>query len=119
MTLSEALPLTMCSMLRKQSDFRALSLKHAAACGPRERFVRLAMVFGNFQIINIYVISLFTGVWKCSASEWTSSFQTNKETARNDLPITGDTFRRKYDAKAVSSKVQVPPLLRQHHNAAS
>jgi len=26
------------------------------ACGPRERFVRPAMLFGNFQIISIYII---------------------------------------------------------------
>jgi len=34
------------------------------------------------------------------------------------LPITHDTFRRKQDVKTVSSKVQIPPLLRQRHNAA-
>jgi len=47
-----------------------------------------------------------------------ATFKTNVETARNNLPRTHDTFRRKYDAKAVSSKVQVPPLLLQRHNAA-
>jgi len=36
------------------------------------------------------------------------------ETARNDLLITHDTF----DVKAVSSKVQVPPLFHQHHDVA-
>jgi len=36
----------------------------------------------------------------------------NAETARNALSKTHDTFRRKYDVKTVSSKVQVPPLLR-------
>jgi len=38
------------------------------------------------------------------------------DAARNDLPITHDTFRKKQDIKA---KVQVPPLLRQRHNALS
>jgi len=32
--------------------------------------------------------------------------------------MTHDTIRRKKDVKAVSGKVQVPPLLRQRHNAA-
>ena len=44
-------------------------------------------------------------------------FWTNVEAARNDLPVTHDTFRRKKDEKAVSSKVPVPPLSRQRHNA--
>jgi len=43
---------------------------------------------------------------------------TNVETARNDVPITHDTFRRKSDVKAVSSKVQIPPMLHQRRNAA-
>jgi len=41
----------------------AVSLMHGpqtcglpAACGPRGRFVRTAMLFGNFEAINIYVI---------------------------------------------------------------
>jgi len=37
---------------------------------------------------------------------------------RDDLSVTHDTFRRKQDVKAVSSKVQGPPLLRRRHNAA-
>jgi len=37
---------------------------------------------------------------------------------RNDWPITHDTFCRKQDVKAVSSKVQVLPLLRHRHDAA-
>jgi len=37
----------------------------------------------------------------------------NVGTAGKYLPITHDTFRRKYGVKAVSSKVQMPPLLRQ------
>jgi len=40
------------------------------------------------------------------------------EMARNDLPITYDTRCKNLDAKAVASKVQVSPLLHQHHNAA-
>jgi len=44
--------------------------------------------------------------------------QTNVETARNDLPITHDAFRRKWDVKAVSRNVQIQPLLRQRHNVA-
>jgi len=32
------------------------------ARGPRVRFGRPVMLFGNFQIINIYVISFITGV---------------------------------------------------------
>jgi len=39
-------------------------------------------------------------------------------TARNDLPVTHDTFRIKQYVNAVSSKVQVLPLLRLCHNAA-
>jgi len=35
----------------------------------------------------------------------------------NDFPMTHNTFRRKWDVKAVSSKVQAPPLLRHRHNA--
>ena len=31
-------------------------LKDSGACGPRGHFVRAAMLFGNFQIIKIYVI---------------------------------------------------------------
>jgi len=38
-------------------------------CSPRGHFVRPAMFFGNFQIINIYVIYLFLGVCMFSASE--------------------------------------------------
>jgi len=30
----------------------------------------------------------------------------NVDTAKNDLPLTHDTIHRKYDAKAISSKVQ-------------
>ena len=56
----------------------------------------------------------FIGVWKCLASK----LKTNVATAGNDLPITYDTFCRKWNAKAVSSKVQVPPLLHQCYNAA-
>jgi len=40
------------------------------------------------------------------------------DTAKTDLPITHDTFRKKYDVTAISNKVQVLLLLRQHHNAA-
>jgi len=47
-----------------------------------------------------------------------SSFSTNLETARNYLPVTHDTFGKKWNVKAVSSKVQVTPLLRQRHNVA-
>ena len=41
-----------------------------------------------------YLVTLFkfTGVWKCSISEWTSSFQTNVVTARYNLPVIHDTF---------------------------
>jgi len=49
-------------------------------------FVRPTMLFSIFQIINIEVISAFTGVWKCSASEWTSSFQTNVEMTKMICP---------------------------------
>ena len=46
-------------------------------------------------------VSLFTGVYKCSVGEWTSSLYgwnwfTKVETAGNDLSIIDDTFRRKY-----------------------
>ena len=44
--------------------------------------------------------------------------QTNVETARNDLPITHDAFRRKWDVKAVSRNVQIQPMSRQRHNVA-
>jgi len=40
--------------------------------------------------------------------------------ARDDFPIASynnDTFLKKEDVKAVSGKVQVPPLLRHSHNA--
>ena len=74
-----------------------------------------AMRFQNFQIINI---TLFTGV-KSSTSEWTSSFWTNVQRARDKFPITHGTIHKNKDVKAVSSKVQVPPLLRQRHNAAT
>jgi len=37
--------------------------------------------------------------------------------AKNNFPVTHDIFRRK-DVKAVCSKVQVLPLLRQRHNVA-
>jgi len=40
------------------------------------------------------------------------------ERAKNKLPITHDIIRRKKDAKAVSSKFQVRPFLRQRHIAA-
>jgi len=33
------------------------------------------------------------------------------------MPVIHDAFRRKLGVKTVSSKVQVPPLLRQRHNA--
>ena len=33
------------------------------------------------------------------------------------MPITHDAFRRKQGVKAVFSKVQMPPLLRQRHAA--
>ena len=42
----------------------------------------------------------------------------NVETARDDLPITHDTFCEKQGVKAVSSKVPVPPLLRKRDTAA-
>jgi len=51
-------------------------------------------------------------------SKVTSSFKTNVERGRDKLPTTRNTIRRKKDVKAVSSKAQVPPLLRQRHNAA-
>ena len=38
--------------------------------------------------------------------------------SRDKFPITHNTIRRKKDVKAVSSKAQVPPLLRQPNNAA-
>jgi len=47
-----------------------------------------------------------------------SSFETKEERTRNDLPVTHDVFRRKYFMKDLSCKVQIPPLLRQRHNAA-
>jgi len=42
----------------------------------------------------------------------------NIDMARNDFPVTHNNFRRKYDVKAVSRRVQVLPLLYQHHNVA-
>jgi len=53
------------------------------------------MFFGNFQILTFVLFSLFTDLEKCSSSETPSAFQTNVETAKNDLPITHDIFRRK------------------------
>jgi len=41
-----------------------------------------------------------------------------RDAFRYDLPVTHDIFRRKFDVKAVSNKVQIPPLLRQRDNAA-
>ena len=63
-------------------------------------------------------LSLSPVFQKCSASKWTSSFQKSVEAAGNDLHMTHDTFRRKWDVKYISSKVQLPPLLRQRHDAA-
>jgi len=40
------------------------------------------------------------------------------ERARDKLPITHNIIRRNKDAKAVSSKFQVQPFLRQRHIAA-
>jgi len=48
--------------------------------------------FSNNQHVRLF--RLFAGVYKCLASERTSSFETNVETATNDLPITHDTFRK-------------------------
>ena len=50
---------------------------------------------GVFIQSTFELLSLFTSVQKCTASEWIDSFQTNVETDRNDLPVTHDTFRRK------------------------
>ena len=66
-------------------------LKHAAACGPRGRFVRPAMLVGNFQIINIYIIDviiyslLFKSV-RLASKQFLNERTT--QTAGNDLPIT-------------------------------
>ena len=38
--------------------------------------------------------------------------------AGNNLPATHDTFRMKWNVRAVFTKVQLPPLLCQRHNAA-
>ena len=57
----------------KRFGCRAGASNTRAACGPRVRFVWTAMLFQNVEKINIYVISFFTGVWKCSAREWASS----------------------------------------------
>jgi len=48
-------------------------------CGPR-------WFLGSFKWSRFTLFSSFTGVQKYSASERTSSFQTNVETYRNDLP---------------------------------
>jgi len=52
-----------------------------AACGPRERFVRPAMLFGKFQRINIYIIYVivYSPVFKSGrlASEHIPNKRTN------------------------------------------
>jgi len=66
-----------------------------AACGPRGRTVLPAVLFVFFRTLTFVLFSLFTGVEKCSSSETTSDFQTNTETARNDLTTTHDIFCKK------------------------
>jgi len=44
-------------------------------------------------------------------------FKRTKKGLETNLPVIHDTIRSKKDVKAVSGKVQVPPLLRQRHNA--
>jgi len=65
-------------------------------CGPRGRFVRPAMLFGNFQVINICVIDF---IHRClnMLGQRVNKFllKTNVETGRNELPITHDNFRMK------------------------
>jgi len=75
------------------------------------------MLFMNFQK-NICVSYFLHRCLKVLGQRVNKFILKDVETTRNDLPVTHDTFRRKFDVKAVSNKVQVPPLLRQRHNAA-
>ena len=80
-----------------------------------------AMRFGNFHTINIQVV-LFTGVKLLGQQVNKFLFQTNIETARNDLPITHNTcylsFRFSLQEMRYKSCFEIMPLLCQHHNAA-
>jgi len=62
-------------------------LKHAGCIWLTRAFCAVRAAFGNFRIINVYVyVVQFIHRRKYSATEWTSSFQMNVETARNDFP---------------------------------
>jgi len=61
-----------------------------AACGPRGGFVRPAMLFGNFKIINIYIIDEMVSSPLFKSFRLASEQFRNErtvQTARNDLPI--------------------------------
>jgi len=60
----------------------------SAKCGPRcflEKFKWWHLSYSAYSPV-------FKSAWP---AEWTSSFQTHADTARNDLPIIHDTFRKK------------------------
>jgi len=48
-----------------------------ATCRPRGHFVQPAMLFGNFEIINIYIILFIHRCLKVLGQPVTSSFQTS------------------------------------------